>query len=92
MSGLLTNAINIFFRVLYILIFIRVFMSWVPSLRYTLIGNLIYTLTDPILVPVKKMMDKSPLGGGMMLDFSPVIALFILDIIQMILLNLVDLL
>lgn len=92
MSALLTNAINIFFRVLYILILIRVFMSWVPNLRYTFIGNLIYTLTDPILVPVKKMMDKSPLGGGMMLDFSPVIALFILDIIQMILLNLVDLL
>lgn len=38
---------------------------------------------------VKRMMDKSPLGGGMMLDFSPVIALFILDIIQIILLYIV---
>lgn len=92
MSGLLNNAIDIFFRVLYILILIRVFMSWIPNLRYTSFGGLIYTLTDPILVPVKKMMDKSPLGGGMMLDFSPVIALFILDIIQTILHSLVNLL
>ena len=90
MTTLLTNAVNVFFRLLYILIIIRVFMSWVPNLRYTTIGNIIVTLTDPILGPVKRMMDKSPLGGGMMLDFSPVIALFILDIIQMIILGIIS--
>lgn len=90
MTTLLTNAVNVFFRLLYILIIIRVFMSWVPNLRYTTIGNFIATLTDPILGPVKRMMDKSPLGGGMMLDFSPVIALFILDIIQMIILGIIS--
>ena len=91
MSVLLTNAINVFFRILYILIIIRVFLSWVPNVRYSTLGSLIYSLTEPILGPVKRMMDKSPLGGGMMLDFSPVIALFILDIIQMILLYIVKL-
>lgn len=90
MTTLLTNAVNVFFRLLYILIIIRVFMSWVPNLRYTTIGNFIATLTDPILGPVKRMMDKSPLGGGMMIDFSPVIALFILDIIQMIILGIIS--
>ncbi len=89
MSGLLTDAINVFFRLLYILIIIRVLMSWFPNARYSTLGNIIYSLTEPILGPVKRMMDKSPLGGGMMLDFSPVIALFILDIIQIILLNIV---
>ena len=90
MSILLTEAINVFFRILYILIVIRVLMSWIPGSAYSSIGRMIYTLTDPILGPVKRMMDKSPLGGGMMLDFSPVIALFILDIIQMILLYIVS--
>lgn len=90
MSLLLTDAINVFFRILYILIVIRVLMSWIPGSAYSSIGRLIYTLTDPILGPVKRMMDKSPLGGGMMLDFSPVIALFILEIIQMILLYIVS--
>ena len=60
MTTLLTNAVNVFFKLLYILIIIRVFMSWVPNLRYTTIGNFIVTLTDPILGPVKRMMDKSP--------------------------------
>ncbi|GFI61492.1 hypothetical protein IMSAG049_00651 [Clostridiales bacterium] len=90
MGVLLTNAINVFFRVLYILIIIRVLLSWIPNSRYSTIGNLIYTLTEPIMGPVKRMMDKSPIGGGMMLDFSPVIALFILDIIQMIMLYIVQ--
>ena len=89
MSGLLTDAINVFFKLLYILIIVRVFMSWIPNSRYSAFGNIIYSLTEPILGPVKRMMDKSPLGGGMMLDFSPVFALFILDIIQIILLYIV---
>lgn len=89
MSVLLTDAINLFFKILYILIVIRVLMSWIPGSAYSSIGRLIYSLTEPVLGPVKRMMDKSPLGGGMMLDFSPVIALFILDIIQMILLYIV---
>ncbi len=89
MAALLTNAINVFFKILEYLVLIRVLMSWFPNARNTSIGNLIYTLTEPILGPVKRMMDKSPLGGGMMLDFSPVIALFILQIIQIILLYIV---
>ncbi|MCD8037114.1 MAG: YggT family protein [Clostridiales bacterium] len=90
MAALLTNAINVFFKLLEMLILIRVLMSWVPSVRYTGFGNIIYTLTEPVLGPVKRMMDKSPLGGGMMVDFSPVIALFILQIIQIIMLYIVE--
>jgi len=89
MAALLTNAINVFFKILEYLIIIRVLMSWFPNARYSGFGNVIYTLTEPVLGPVKRMMDKSPLGGGMMLDFSPVIALFILQIIQIILLYIV---
>ena len=85
MSILLSDAINVFFRILYLLIIVRVFMSWVPGAMFSSFGRLIYSLTDPVLGPVRRMMDKSPLGGGMMVDFSPVIALFILDIIQIIL-------
>lgn len=35
MSGLLTDAINVFFKLLYILIIVRVFMSWIPNSRYS---------------------------------------------------------
>ena len=34
-------------------------------------------------------MDKSPIGGGMMLDFSPVIALFLMQVVSIVLKNIV---
>lgn len=89
MSVLLTNSINVFFKFLYIVIFVRVLLSWFPGASYTSFGRLLYTLTEPMMEPVRRMMDKSPLGGGTVVDFSPVIVLFILDIIQMIMLYIV---
>jgi YggT family protein len=60
-------------------------MSWIPGLRNNGFGRIIYGLTEPILGPIRHMLDNSPIGGGMMLDFSPIIALFIMKIISMIL-------
>ena len=43
--------------------------------------QLLYTLTDPIIVPIRALLDKSPLGGsksGVMLDFSPIIAMLLI--------------
>lgn len=57
-------------------------MSWLPIGHGTVIGNFLGTMTDPILLPCRDMISNSPLGRGMMLDFSPIIALFILSIIK----------
>ena len=46
-------------------------------------------MTEPILGPVRHWMDKSPIGGGMMLDFSPVIALFLMQVVSIVLKNIV---
>jgi len=80
MESLMIQAIDKFFQILYYLILIRIILSWIPSLRDSSIGRVIYNFTEPILGPVRGMIDNSPIGGGMMLDFSPVIALFIMNI------------
>lgn len=85
MQALLLNAVDVFFRVIYILIFVRIILSWLPIGRGGGIGELLYALTEPILGPIRSMLDRSPIGGGMMLDFSPIIALFVMDIVEMIL-------
>ena len=87
MQSLLLNAIEVFFKLLYILIFIRILLSWFPGVNNTPLGGIFYTLTEPILEPVRHMVDKSPIGGGMMLDFSPIIALFLMNIVKMVLAN-----
>ena len=91
-QNLLIHSISVFFQVIYILIFIRIVLSWFPVSRTSGIGGIIFSLTEPILGPIRHMIHKSPIGGGMMLDFSPVIALFIMQIIRTILIQLVYLL
>lgn len=75
-----------FFGLLDFLIFVRVILSWIPIGRGNPIIQLLYTLTEPILAPIRSLLDKSPLGG-MMLDFSAVFALILLYFIRMLLLN-----
>ncbi len=91
-QALLTNAINLFFQLLQWLILIRIIFSWLPMGHNSGLGGIIYQLTEPILGPARMLLDKSPLGGGMMLDFSPVIALFLMQPVQYLLLGLVNLL
>jgi len=81
MESLLIQAIGKFFQILYYLILIRIILSWLPGLNNSSIGVLIHNFTEPILGPVRDMLDRSPIGGGMMLDFSPIIALFIMNIV-----------
>jgi len=82
-TSVLYKAVDIFFEVIYILIFVRIVLSWI-SLPNNSFSSLIYSLTEPILGPVRRMLNRSPLGGGMMLDFSPIIALFFMNIAKLV--------
>lgn len=67
-------------NVVVLLILIRCIISWIPSLnnRFT---NFIYTVTEPIMRPVQMLMSKLMGGRPMMLDFSPVIVVLILEFV-----------
>lgn len=75
---LLIKAVDMFFYVMEILIFVRIILSWLPMGYNNPIGQFLIAMTEPILGPCRRMLDKSPLGGGMMLDFSPIIALILM--------------
>ena len=86
MQIILIQTVNTFFRLLEFLIFARVILSWIPIGRNNSLVQLLYTLTEPILSPIRSLLDKSPLGG-MMLDFSAWFAVILLYFIQMLILN-----
>lgn len=90
MKYLLTQAISYFFDFLNILIVIRVLLSWIPISRDNPFIRIIYQLTEPILAPVRKLLERSIFGGrGMMIDFSPIIAYILLEVIRSILMRIV---
>ena len=87
MDSFLVLAINVVFRVLWWAILIRVLLSWLPmaGIRidpYNPIVRTLYSITDPILDPLRKY---TTVG---MIDLSPIVALFGLEIIRGLLISL----
>ncbi len=78
-------AIDSLFNIVYTLIVIRVFSSWLPFLYSNpTISKILYmieSLTEPVMAPVRKLLSKTQLGQ-MPLDFSPIIVLLLLQFAQ----------
>ncbi len=88
-QAILITAIRIFFNILEFAILIRCILSWLPINRNNFFYNIIYSLTEPIMAPIRRILDRSPLGGGMMIDFSPVIAYFLIAVVQTVLISII---
>jgi len=84
----LMNAINTFFQILVYLILGRAILSWFVRNPYGTLYK-IYTaiiqITDPILAPCRKLLARFGLGGT--IDFSPILAIIALTVINGIIIN-----
>jgi YggT family protein len=79
----LVRIIEVAFRVLELLIIARVILSWIRIGYENPIVRFIYEITEPILAPIRKLMP-----GNIMIDFSPLIAILILQLIEMLVFSL----
>lgn len=78
LSFVLLKAINLFFTVYTLLLMIRVIGSWIPDLWRYRFMQMIAAVVDPYLNLFKKIIP--PIGG--VLDISPILAFFVLQILQ----------
>ncbi len=69
----LVNIINF-------LILGRVIMSWVSQDYKNPIVRFFYQTTEPILGPIRDLINKLGIGGGMF-DFSPIIAIILMNFV-----------
>ncbi|MDO5389141.1 MAG: YggT family protein [Clostridia bacterium] len=88
-AEILVTALNIFYEILTFAILLRCIVSWLPINRNNFFIKIIYSLTEPIMGPIRNLIEKSPLGGGMIIDFSPVIAYFVIYFIYSILVRII---
>ena len=72
--------INVLFLGLTLLIFGRVILSWVPTRLPWGLNDFIFSVTEPILAPIRRAL---PMAAGM--DFSPLIALVLLQLLEQLL-------
>ncbi|HSL59079.1 MAG TPA: YggT family protein [Acidimicrobiales bacterium] len=67
-----------------IIVFLRIIISWFPVSGdgpVATIGGVLYTLTEPVLGPIRRALPPVRLGG-MGLDLSPIIVLFGIQILR----------
>ncbi|HKY50384.1 MAG TPA: YggT family protein [Candidatus Limnocylindria bacterium] len=74
--------INILAQALVLAIFVRVIMSWVPMRLPLGLNELVWGVTEPVLAPIRRFL---PMAGG--IDFSPLIALLLIQLIASVLLR-----
>jgi YggT family protein len=76
--------VNALFIVYFILIFIRILLSWIPRMPYyrwlSASVDFVHQTTDPYLNIFRRIIP--PLGGGgMAIDISPILAIIVLSIV-----------
>lgn len=83
MAGMLIYAVSGFFRILTFLIIGRAILSWFirgPYGQAYQLYMLVGQVTEPILEPCRRLLARFGLNG--MVDFSPLLAIFLLNILQ----------
>jgi YggT family protein len=78
------DYVSAVFLVYFILIFIRILLSWVPRMPYypwlRAIVDFIHQVVDPYLNIFRRVIP--PLGGGgFAIDISPILAIIVLSIV-----------
>jgi YggT family protein len=79
------NYVSALFLVYFILIFIRILLSWIPRMPYypwlRATVDFIHQVVDPYLNIFRRVIP--PLGGGgMAIDISPILAIIVLFIVS----------
>ncbi|MDP9383319.1 MAG: YggT family protein [Chloroflexota bacterium] len=77
MTEFVFTFINILINVLIYAIIGRALISWFDPGFTNPVSRFLREVTDPILLPIRRLMP-----GGMMIDFSPMIAIFLLYFLQ----------
>ena len=86
------NYVSAVFLVYFILIFIRILLSWIPRMPYypwlRTTVDFVHQVVDPYLNIFRRILP--PLGvGGMGLDLSPILAIVVLSIVWRVVVSLI---
>lgn len=77
----INSILYIFLDVVSWTIFARAILSFFP-LGYNKISNFLVSVTEPILAPIRVLLNRFSGGYAMRLDFSPFVALILIRLLQ----------
>ncbi len=77
MAEFLSTFLTILLNALWFAIIGRALLSWFDPRYSNPVSRFLYEVTEPILAPIRRLMP-----GGMMIDFSPLVALLIISMLR----------
>ncbi|OPX43236.1 YGGT family protein [Ruminiclostridium hungatei] len=78
-------ALNMVLRAFEVILLVRVLITWLPVSRYNKAVDLLYTITEPVLSPIRNMLSQSRFMNNSMfsmMDFSPLVAFILIGILR----------
>lgn len=85
LAQILDHLINVYT----LIVIANVFLSWIVFASKNIVIHRIYTLTsqlvDPVLQPIRNIMN--PITGNLGIDFSPMVLIFLLIILDRLLIT-----
>lgn len=76
MSDTVANLVLVVVQVLTFAIVARALLSWFPNVRSNALTEFLYTVTEPVLIPFRRIIPRV----GMM-DLSPMVAIIVLQVV-----------
>ena len=82
-AGLLIRVVSIAFEVYFVILLIRILMSWIRMNPYGKVYRFIFDMTEPLLGPIRKLMFRLFPGAARVgLDFSPIVLILLLTLVE----------
>ena len=63
----------------------RAIISWLPIDEDSILANFLYAMTEPVIYPVRLLLDRFEATSELPIDISFIVAFILLSVIQMLL-------
>ena len=82
----LIKALDVLLNVIVLALVVRAVLSWLPNMsRENPFIVLLNQVTEPVLSPIRALVEKSSFGKNSMLDLSPLIAFLLIEVVRRVL-------
>ncbi|MBE6689034.1 MAG: YggT family protein [Ruminococcaceae bacterium] len=78
----LVRTLRLLLDAVQFLMMLRAVLSWIPTMGDNAVVNFIYSVTEPIITPVRSFMERFNIMQGLPIDTSFMVTFFIIIIIR----------
>jgi len=80
--SIIFSALYYLIWIIVVLITVRSFLSWFPGVSESRFGAFLFTLTEPVLGPIRRLVMRFSFARSSPFDFSPIVAILLLFLLQ----------